>query len=154
MLLMLGVGRILLPEAYCGVRVDEGSSRSSAGVAGSGSKGDREDEEEEKGEEKDSDAFVCGVVGDGVAAVEAEEEGEGVDDDDDDDGKGPSLKKASNSWCSSAVAVGERSVGRLMRLYDRGGGPPPEHVLGRSGDCVKDRLSGGRSGRWSPGSGR
>lgn len=75
MLLMLVVVLILLPGASCGVRVGDGSSKSSPGVIGSRSGSN--------GEKAAGNAPMCGVVGDGVA-VEAVE-------------TAASLKYASNS---------------------------------------------------------
>jgi len=92
MLPMLGMGLRLRPAEKLGVRVGEGSSRSSPGVLGSISKSEKGDCEKPK----------SGVVGDGVAVVAGD--------------TGVSLKKASNSRWSSAVAVGERKVGRLILL--------------------------------------
>lgn len=129
-LLMLVAVRKLLPAETLGVRVGDGSRRSSPGQLGSGSGSKRE-----KG---DKNVLMFGVVGDGV--------GDGVDDEDDDDA---SLKKARNRWWSSAVAVGERIIGRLILLYERGrnaGGGPLED-LGCS-ECTGGlNTREGRSGR-------
>jgi hypothetical protein len=64
MLLMLGVVLILFPGTDCGVRVGDGSSKSSPGVSGSGSGS--------SGEKVNGNALLWGVRGDGVAVVVAE----------------------------------------------------------------------------------
>jgi hypothetical protein len=76
------------------------------------------------------------VVGEGVAVVAGE--------------TGVSLKKASKRRCSSAVAVGERTAGRLTRWYERG--PKlrdgAEEVLGRSTGTGGESMREGRRSTW------
>lgn len=104
MLPMLGIVRMLLPDdEKLGVRNGSGSSRSSPGVPGDSRCCSSKSEKGEWDMPK-----KCGVVGDGVAVV--------VVDEPPPPAVGFSLKKASRRRCSSAVAVGERKVGRLMRL--------------------------------------
>lgn len=126
MLLMLGIVLSLRPGERLGCRIGEGSSRSRPGVLGSGSKS-------EKGEWEKPNS---GVVGEGVAVVVGD--------------TGVSLKKASNRRWSSAVAVGERTAGRLTRWYERG--PKlrdgAEEVLGRSTSAGGESIKEGRRSVW------
>jgi hypothetical protein len=122
MLPMLGIVLMLRPDEKLGVRVGDGSSRSRPGVLGSSSS-----KSDEKGE--CDMPKKCGVVGDGVAVVVAEA------------GVSPLKKARSNRW-SSAVAVGERNVGRLILLYERGRKPEPEDAASEEGGLGRSTCVG------------